>query len=304
MVGVSTGIPFSKGHGTGNDFVVLSDPEGDLDLSPELIRALCDRRFGVGGDGVLRVVRTGRAAAAPELDVTAPVGAPEWFMDYRNSDGTVGETCGNGIRVFARFLVERGLAQPGRMEIMTRGGVRVVAADRSGDIAVDMGAPVRRGFPVEASIGLGAAVFRAAALGMPNPHAVVLLDSLAGLPEVLPAPAIDAADFPEGANVELATILSSEQPISARMRVYERGSGETLSCGTGACAVGVVVSERLDLPPGVPILLEVAGGTLSIELTPQGTVRMTGPAELLADGEVRADWWLAHGGGTLPETGR
>ncbi len=299
---MSSGIPFSKGHGTGNDFVVLCDPEGDLDLSAELVRALCDRRFGLGGDGVLRVVRTSRAASAPDLDVTAPVGAPEWFMDYRNSDGTIGEMCGNGIRVFARFLVERQLVPPGRMEIMTRGGVRVVDADRSGDVAVDMGAPLRRGFPDTATVGLGSSSYPAVGLGMPNPHAVVLLDSLAGLPEQLPAPQLAAADFPQGANVELATVLSAAEP-AAQMRVYERGSGETLSCGTGACAVGVVVSEHLGLPPGVAIRLEVAGGTLRIELTPQGTVRMTGPAELLADGAVRADWWVAHGG-ALPEGGR
>lgn len=150
---MTTGIPFTKGHGTGNDFVILSDPEGELELSGELVRSICDRRLGVGGDGILRVVRTERAATAPDVDVAAPVGSPEWFMDYRNSDGTVGEMCGNGIRVFARFLVEQGLAGPGRMEIMTRGGLRVVEAAATGDVAVDMGRPVHEGLPARASIG-------------------------------------------------------------------------------------------------------------------------------------------------------
>src|SRR4051812_8924857 len=120
-----TGIPglrYVKGHGTANDFVVLPDPDGDLDLTPGLVRALCDRRRGLGADGVLRVVRAdvarGDLAAAATDDPEA-----RWFMDYRNADGSVAEMCGNGIRVFARYLVEAGFAQPGSLRIVTRDGV-------------------------------------------------------------------------------------------------------------------------------------------------------------------------------------
>ncbi len=132
-------LPFAKGHGTGNDFVIVPDPDGDLDLSADLVAALCDRRQGVGGDGVLRIVRT---AACPE--VAANADAAEWFMDYRNADGSLAQMCGNGARVFARYLVERGLAAGPRVLILTRSGV-VTAEVGEDTITVDMPVPEIRG---------------------------------------------------------------------------------------------------------------------------------------------------------------
>ena len=124
-------LDFAKGHGTGNDFVIIPDPDGRLDLSPELVAALCDRRRGVGGDGLLRVVRT----RALGLDAEA-----EWFMDYRNADGSLAEMCGNGVRVYARYLVESGLATGPRLPILTRAGL-VVAAVGDETIAVELPLP-------------------------------------------------------------------------------------------------------------------------------------------------------------------
>lgn len=288
-----TPLRFTKGEGTGNDFVIIADPDGELDLTPAQVRGICDRRFGIGGDGVLRVVRTERAAAGPDPDIVAEPGGPEWFMDYRNSDGSIGIMCGNGIRVFARYLVDAGLAPAGRMDIGTRGGVRVVDAPESGDIAVDMGPPVREGFPRSTQVRLDGVVYEGTGIGMPNPHAVILLDSLDGLPARLPRPEPDPAHYPDDTNVEFAVVIPGTEP-AARMRVHERGSGETLSCGTGACAVAVVVAERLGLRPGTPVRVEVPGGELLIAHTAGGSVRMRGPAELVADGEFRADWWAAR----------
>lgn len=285
---------FTKGHGTGNDFVVVPDPEGALELTGDHVRALCHRRFGIGGDGVLRVVRTERAAQAPDIDVVAEPGGPDWFMDYRNADGTLAQMCGNGIRVFARYLVDRGLADPGRLHIATRGGVRVVDVPDVGEITVDMGAPVVEGYPPASRIGLAGRHYTARGLGMPNPHAVVLLPTLADLPAELPAPDLDAGDFPEGANVEFVEVLAPSKH-GVRMRVYERGSAETLSCGTGACAAAVVAAQAVPaLADGRAIRVEVPGGVLTVAFTPGGSVTMTGPAELVADGSVRRDWLEQH----------
>lgn len=286
---VRTPHRFSKGHGTGNDFVVLPDPDGELDLDEATVAAICDRRFGIGADGVLRVVRTERASQAPDIEVVAAPGAPEWFMDYRNADGSVAAMCGNGIRVYARFLIDRGLAAPGRVEILTRGGVRSVDVPRDGDIAVDMGPPDRDSFPERTAVSLAGRAMAAHGIGMPNPHAVVLVKSLSALPDRIDELDVDHADFPDGANVEFVSVISAAEP-AIRLRVVERGVGETLSCGTGACAAAVVAAQVNGLPTDRPMRVEVPGGSLMIEPTAVGSVRMTGPAELVADGTFRPDW--------------
>src|SRR3954454_12627280 len=119
---------FVKGHGTENDFVIVPDPDGSLDLTPSLVAALCDRRAGIGADGVLRVVRS-KALGRDDLGA-------EWFMDYRNADGSIAEMCGNGTRVFARYLVDAGLVVPGDLPVATRAGVRAVRLGATGDVTV------------------------------------------------------------------------------------------------------------------------------------------------------------------------
>jgi diaminopimelate epimerase len=270
-----------KGHGTENDFVLLPDPEATLQLTPAVVRALCDRRAGIGADGVLRLV-----PAADDPDGKAWAGRAHWFMDYRNADGSVAEMCGNGIRVFARYLVDAGLADPGELAIGTRGGVRTVWLGRSGDVTVDMGLPeLLDASPVVGEIA-------AVAVSMGNPHVVVPLAAgerglaaLAGLdldgpPRVLPA-------LPDGQNVEF-TVRTG--PRALALRVHERGAGETRSCGTGVCAA-VVAAVHLDgAGRGEPWTVDVPGGRLTVTWTGAGPVLLTGPAVLVAGGETCPGW--------------
>ena len=283
-----TAIQFAKGHGTGNDFVLLPDPDGELELTESDVARLCDRRFGIGGDGVLRVVRTERAASAPDVDVEARPGGPEWFMDYRNADGSVAQMCGNGIRVFARYLRQHGWIPAGRTEIATRGGVRVVDVPDTGDITVDMGPAITDGLPEQASVSLDGHDYSARPLLIPNPHAVVMVESLEPFGENLGTPVLPAEVFPEGANVEFVEVLGDR---SARMRVIERGVGETLSCGTGACAAAVVVADLNGVRLGDEIDMALPGGHLGITMTPAGSVLMRGPAEIVAEGHLNKHWW-------------
>lgn len=131
---MSTRIAFLKGHGTENDFVIVPDPENVIDLTPAAVAALCDRRAGIGGDGLLHVVRS---AAHPEAKGMAA--EAEWFMDYRNGDGSVAEMCGNGVRVFARYLQRAGQVTEGDLKVATRGGVKSVHLAKEGDVTVGMG---------------------------------------------------------------------------------------------------------------------------------------------------------------------
>ncbi|HEU5035205.1 MAG TPA: diaminopimelate epimerase [Mycobacteriales bacterium] len=272
---------FVKGHGTENDFVVL--PPGEVaDLDAGLVRALCDRRAGVGADGVLRVVdRTVDIAAADGLEDAGPAGDVRWFMDYRNADGSVAEMCGNGIRVFARYLVTAGLARPGTLRISTRAGVKSVEVAPAGDVSVDMGPAERR---PDAKVVVDGAAYDAVGWSMGNPHLVVTdadLDSL----DLSVAPAVDPpAGYPHGVNVEFVTRVG---PCHIRMRVHERGVGETRSCGTGACAAAVAVmaaaGERTSYDVDVP------GGRLVVTWHDDGRVTLAGPAVLVATGEYPGD---------------
>ena len=232
------GIEFYKGHGTQNDFVVLPDPDGALTdaLTPELVAALCDRRAGIGADGVLRVVRT--AAYDDPASVAAREEA-EWFMDYRNADGSVSEMCGNGVRVFGRYLAAHQGVDPGvPLAVGTRGGTKVLTFE--GDLmTVDMGAPEVLG---DTGIGVGEWSWPALHVSMGNPHAVAFVDSLDDAGPLLQAPRHDAEEYPDGVNVEFVVRRGSQH---VAMRVHERGSGETRSCGTGACAVLVARGEWL-----------------------------------------------------------
>ncbi len=287
---------FLKGHGTENDFVLLPDHDGVAGAPPpELVRALCDRHAGVGGDGVIRVVRTG---ATDDPAAVALREQAEWFMDYRNSDGSLSEMCGNGIRVLGRYLVARaGASYAAPLPVATRGGLKVLRFDDGpeGPITVDMGAPVVGG---ETWVGLGGRRWSARTVSMGNPHAVAFLDpgqtlealSAPRLP--LSAPAYDEEVYPEGVNVELVVARGQGQ---VALRVHERGSGETRSCGTGACAVAVAAAVRDGREPraGAPAAYEVdlPGGRLRVVWSRDHDgerVLMTGPAVLVAEGN-----WLA-----------
>ena len=223
---------FAKGHGTQNDFVILPDPDGAVDLTPGLAARLCDRRAGLGADGVLRAVRVsgdaaGRAGAG---------GGAEWFMDYRNADGSLAEMCGNGIRVFGRYLLDHGLVAGPEFAVATRGGTRLVRAEPDGEITVDMGAPQ--------VLGTGRATLAGQSLeglrvSLGNPHLACLVDSPLAEFDLSQPPALDEEQFPDGVNLELVSVVGGGHIL---MRVYERGSGATRSCGTGAVAAAVAAT--------------------------------------------------------------
>jgi diaminopimelate epimerase len=294
---------FAKGHGTQNDFVILVDPAGDQGLSPGLATRLCDRRAGIGADGVLRAVRTEALAGGPAPGpagsggVTAapngsgpdsPAGAaPEWFMDYRNHDGSTAEMCGNGIRVFARYLAERGLVTGPAVTVATRSGFRRVTLEEDGDVTAEMGAVTLLGPGRAVLAGPGGLACDGLRVSVGNPHLACLVDApLAGF-DLTGPPQLDAAQFPEGGNVELVRVTG---PGTAAMRVHERGSGETRSCGTGAVAAAAAAAAATGQDQGSwPV--SVPGGQLTVMLA-AGVGWLRGPAVIVAEGELD-DAWLA-----------
>jgi diaminopimelate epimerase len=270
-------VPFLKGHGTENDFLLLPDPDGTVhgDLDPSLVERLCDRRAGIGADGVLRVVR---AEACDDPASVAARGEAGWFMDYRNSDGSVSEMCGNGIRVFGRYLVEHEGVDPTRpLRVGTRAGTKVLTFSGT-DVSVDMGAPEVLG---ETKVGVGDRSWPALHVSMGNPHAVVFVDALEDAGPLLAPPVHDPDEYPSGVNVEFV-VRRGERHVA--MRVHERGSGETRSCGTGACAVMVATALADGAGGGATYRVDVPGGRLDVAWTEQDRVVLTGPAVIVASG--------------------
>jgi len=282
---------FVKGHGTENDFVVLPDPDGSVhgDLFPDLVRRLCDRRAGIGGDGVLRAVR---CTSYDDPAAVASRDSAEWFMDYRNADGSLAQMCGNGIRVFGRYLADhQGVDTRRPLPVGTRDGVKWLRFGADGQISVEMGCGRVLG---ETTVAVGERGWPATRVSMGNPHAVAFVDDLTDAGTLTVAPSYDAGVFPEGVNVEFVV---RRAPRHLAMRVHERGSGETRSCGTGACAVAVAAAATEGheaAAAGRPEAeatgdrwrVDVPGGTLTVTLAGDGTVRLTGPAVLVASGEV------------------
>ncbi|MFT4287736.1 diaminopimelate epimerase [Nocardioides sp.] len=270
--------PFLKGHGTENDFVLLPDHDGSIHgpLTEDRVRALCDRRAGIGGDGVLRVIRTDVLASTYGDDA-------EWFMDYRNADGSIAEMCGNGIRVFARHLVDAGLADPALpIPIATRSGLlHVTVAGEA--ITADLGAPKLLGSSV---VSVGDWSWSARHVDMGNPHAVAFVDSLdrhGPVGALLDEPGYDHEVYPQGVNVEFVTRVAERH---VAMRVHERGSGETRSCGTGAGAVMVAAAAADAAPRDTPYTVDVPGGRLTVIWTAEDRVLLAGPAVIVAEGST------------------
>ncbi len=284
-------LPFLKGHGTENDFVIIPDPDGRLTLSAATVARLCDRRAGIGGDGVLRVVRS-----AAEPDARELAGEAEWFMDYRNADGGLAEMCGNGVRVFARYLLRAGLAKPGELAVATRAGVRRVriADAERGDVTVAMGvARLPDGAGESVTVRVGERGWPARHVDMGNPHAVAFVADLAEAGRLFDPPEVRPdASFPRGTNVEFVV---DRGPGHLALRVHERGSGETRSCGTGACAAAVAAARRDGLVPvadgrAAAYTVDVPGGRLRVTEDPDGSVTLSGPAVIVAEGTVDPEW--------------
>jgi diaminopimelate epimerase len=273
---------FAKYQGTGNDFVMLSDPDDELELTPHMVRSLCDRRFGIGADGVIRVGPSGRA---------------HFFMDYANSDGSPSEMCGNGIRCLAVFARAEGLTDEAVIDVDTVSGVKSVSVQGE-RVRVDMGPPIfdPARIPVviekggtdalRTKIGLDGATLEAAVLSMGNPHAVLFVDDVNSVAVTTLGPRLEHHPaFPNGTNIEFAAV---DSPNRIRLRVWERGSRETLACGTGACAAAVAARVLKD--GDTKATVDLRGGELEVEwagsTTDEQSVFMTGPAVEVFTGEV------------------
>ena len=278
-----TGIPFAKGHGTENDFVVLPDPDGELELTAARVAALCDRRRGLGADGVLRVVRW----TALKDDAFPAQPGVEWFMDYRNADGGVAEMCGNGVRVYAHWLDRAGwLTGPEVLRLGTRAGIREVRFPGDG-VAVDMG-PARVG--PGSSADVGGRAYAGVAVDVGNPHLACVTDVALHALDLTAEPGYDRALFPNGVNVEF---VSPVRDGRVAMRVHERGVGETRSCGTGTVAAVVAALRAAGATTG-DVDVRTPGGHLRVTVGDDTTV-LHGPAVLVASGELDRDWWSALG---------
>ena len=287
-------MEFFKAHGTANDFVVFPDLDDELDLTPELVRALCDRRRGIGGDGVLRITADADGAAV--------------FMDYRNRDGAVAEMCGNGIRVVGKHVADHGLVDidGDQLVVGTRTGPKQLTLHRGDDglvdtVTVDMGPPSfdPADVPFDADdpeagtheVEVDGEPVEMSVVSMGNPHAVLLVDDVAAAPVTTLGPRLETdGRFPKRTNVEFAQVVDDRR---VALRVWERGVGETAACGTGACATVAALHRLGRVTEEVEV--EVPGGTLEIAWSGDGGVRMTGPAVEVARGELTSAWFRSVG---------
>lgn len=288
-------MEFSKGHGTENDFVILPDPDARLDLDAGRIAALCDRRRGLGADGVLRVARAGALVSAGVLgELPEGTGADDWFMDYRNGDGSIAEMCGNGVRVFAHYLSSRGLEARSDFVVGSRAGARPVqvhtAGPVSGEVTVDMGTV---GYLGDSAATIAGRAYPGIGIDVGNPHLACVDpgltgDGLAALD--LTAPGYDPGFFPQGVNIEFLTPVVSG---GVDMRVHERGVGETRSCGTGTVAAAAAALRHDGRDDGT-VQVRIPGGTVEVRIE-SGRAWLRGPSVLVATGTVSDGWWNSLG---------
>jgi diaminopimelate epimerase len=289
---------FAKGHGTQNDFVLLPDLDAKLTLTPAAVSALCDRRRGLGADGVLRVSTAGAVLAAGVLDrVPDGVAADDWYMDYRNADGSTAQMCGNGVRVFAHYLRASGLESRDEFVVGSLAGPRPVVLHRvdaaNADVSVDMGKTNTLGSGGKAfEVIVGGRTFSGLAVDVGNPHLACVdpaltVTALAALDVAAPV-TFDKAQFPDGVNVE---VLTAPADGAVNMRVHERGVGETRSCGTGTVAAAVAALSYAGAASGT-LTVRIPGGDVVVTIT-EATSYLRGPSVLVARGELSEEWWLA-----------
>ena len=254
------------GHGTENDFVLVFDPNDERSITTAQAAAICNRTTGIGADGLIRIIKRDE----------------KWFMDYRNADGSLAEMCGNGIRVMARYLVERGHVPEGIFGINTRDGIKHLRAPLVGDISVNMGKVVDESEAITASVN--GKIWNGYNINVGNPHAVVFVENLEEVGPLNEAPIVRPKDsYPEGVNVEFVQITGDHQ---ASMRVFERGSGETRSCGTGTCAVALAASlHSKDRLPAHWVIFP-PGGRLEVSIDAHSNATLIGPAVLVRDVDI------------------
>ncbi len=283
-------LAFTKGHGTGNDFILVLDEHGQIEISAEQVALMCDRHFGIGADGLIRVTPTAKSPEVSDLLELEP--GAKWFMDYRNADGSKAEMCGNGIRVFARYLLENGLAEltsGSTLPIATRDGIKDLTATQTG-FAVDLGL-FRVGGDETLVRARGLSVARPALeVNVGNPHRVVALADIAELESIdLGRAPILEPEADGGANVEFVVLdepLIKEGVAGLTMRVHERGVGETLSCGTGIAAAAIAIRHYAGGEQNY-WKVTVPGGQVAVRMFPTEDgehVSISGPAELTYSG--------------------
>ena len=254
------------GHGTENDFVLIFDPENKVEVSADQVRAICNRKTGIGSDGFIRIGKENS----------------KWFMDYRNSDGSIAEMCGNGIRVMAKYLIELGHQKAGIFPIDTRDGVKFLSAPDAGDITVNMG-QIHEVFG-EISATTNGHSWSGYNIDMGNPHAVVFVESISQVGDLAQPPIVEPADeYPDGVNVEFVEFLENGE---LKLRVHERGVGETRSCGTGTCAVALAATLKKGMRLPATWIINPPGGRLSVEIDAHNNAILTGPAVLIEDRDL------------------
>jgi diaminopimelate epimerase len=259
-------VSATYGHGTHNDFVLVFDPENKILITPEQIKKICDRKVGIGSDGFIKIIKVDGA----------------WFMDYSNSDGSVAEMCGNGIRVMARYLTDRGYQASGIYAINTRDGRKFLSVPDEGDISVNMGKVTQ--INGEVSVIQNSKSFVGLNIDVGNPHAVVFTDDLETVGDLKKSPAVLPEDaYPEGVNIEFVEIVDNGE---IKMRVFERGVGETQSCGTGTCAVALAATIKSKKTLPIKWVINPPGGRLVVEIDGHSNATLTGPAVLVKDVEL------------------
>ena len=276
----TSGVPFRKGHGTGNEFILVSGLDGYFadpkSVTPVIAQNICNRDSGLGADGILRVAR------ASEFEVDDA----QYFMDYTNADGSISATCGNGLRVFARYLVEAGLENRGQFTIGTRAGTVTVAISETDtdftNIAITMG-HVSLG-PMNVTVETKTGSWPAVGIAGMNNHAVSVVDDIsdAGALDEIPT-ALPAGTYPDGVNFEF---IQEKSPSHIAMRTHERGVGETLSCGSGACAAAYVHATSNHLNDPWTVQVDVLGGTVYVDSDTDGILTLRGPAVFVAEGTI------------------
>ncbi|MCX6427704.1 MAG: diaminopimelate epimerase [Actinomycetes bacterium] len=264
---MSNSLNATYGHGTHNDFVIVFDPEEKISITTNQTAAICNRATGIGADGLIRITKPN---------------AGQWFMDYRNSDGSIAEMCGNGIRVMARYLVERGHQSEGIFAINTRDGLKHLRVPASGDITVNMGKMEIEEDEITASANGG--IWNGYNISIGNPHAVVFVTSMDDVGELKDPPVVRPKDaYPEGVNVEFVEFLQGRE---LKMRVFERGVGETQSCGTGTCAVALAATLKRGEKLPATWIINPPGGRLEVEIDPHYNAILSGPAVLVSEHDL------------------
>jgi diaminopimelate epimerase len=254
------------GHGTENDFVLVFDPADEISITTAQTAAICNRESGIGADGLIRITKRDE----------------KWFMDYRNADGSLAEMCGNGIRVMARYLVERGHQPEGIFAINTRDGIKHLRVPMVDDISVNMGKVSDENEEITAAVE--GKIWNGYNINVGNPHAVVFVEKIEDVGSLKDAPVVRPKDaYPEGVNVEFVEIMPNHE---AKMRVHERGSGETKSCGTGTCAVALAATMQLKENLPARWVIYPPGGRLVVDIDPHSNATLTGPALLISDHDL------------------